>query len=342
MKITRGLYWTMKVIVIAALWSAAVAGGAVGAYAGESCEGSGGAEVSGNSLSDDEAPQIDTTLSGNTVRIFASDAGTGIALIQADNAAVGVRKTLYQAEGMQEACLPESGEAKLKITANGTYRIYAYDGAGNVSAENLKVHDITGDDISRYRSEAEDNMASHRDEDRLSSEGDKSEPVYDEPARYGGDGTGDYTGGVISDGNYSWKSTSPDRVIKDAGSYSDWGMLRKKDISVPDRVWSEGALAGYVSLISGGEEDADLLKEVYVLGMRKPSIFTEDNERIGEMIIEGGAAEQTAEKGAADADGRKRSIIVAAVIFALLTAAALSIFAFRCGKVGIIKGSRRR
>ncbi|MBQ4242276.1 MAG: hypothetical protein II732_05595, partial [Lachnospiraceae bacterium] len=65
-------------------------------------------------------------------------------------------------------------------------------------------------------------------------------------------------------------------------------------------------------------------------------------ERIGEMIIEGGAEEQTAEKGAADADGRKRSIIVAAVIFALLIAAALSIFAFRCGKVGIIKGSRRR
>ena len=111
---------------------------------------------------------------------------------------------------------------------------------------------------------------------------------------------------------------------------------------MPDRVWSEGALAGYVSLVSEGEEDADMLREVYVLGMRKPSIFTEDNERIGEMIIEGGAEEQTADKGAAGADGRWRSIIVAAVIFVLLAAAALSIFVFRYGKVGIINGSRRR
>ncbi len=73
-------------------------------YAGDTVSGN---TPSGNSISDNEIPSLSVRVSEQGERymilnIHAVDEGSGIALIQADNDRVGIRKTLYRPERMEE------------------------------------------------------------------------------------------------------------------------------------------------------------------------------------------------------------------------------------------------
>jgi hypothetical protein len=313
------------IIIVATALPAAFPGGGVLAFADNVSENSGSYTVSSDSLSDNEAPHIDLSVEGGVVAIHATDSGTGVALIQADNAAVGIRKTLYQSENMYETGSSETAEAVLKITANGRYRIYAYDGKGNVTAENVEITDIVKPDIERYRSEAVDNMNSHFEKRDHPYDGSDKEPVYDEPARFGGDPSGNSYGGFKSEGGYIWRSASGSSAFADPESYSDWSMLKKKEEKAPERVWSEGALAGYVSLVPDDEEGGDMMREVYVLGTRKPSIFSEETSRIGDMIIEGGVPSQTGVEATGEGKGVGQATVLAVLLFVMLVAGGILI-----------------
>ncbi len=319
----KGKWGLITLIIISALVGpAGFPGGGTVALADNVSENSGAYTVSSDSLSDNEAPQIDISLKGRSVLIHAADSGTGVALIQAENAAVGIRKTLYQSVNMHD----ETAEAVLKITANGRYRIYAYDGAGNAAAESVEIADIVKPDIERYRLEAEDNMNSHFEKSNSSYDGLDKEPVYEEPARFGGDPSGASYGGFKSEGGYTWRSASGNSASAESGSYSDWSMLKKKENKVPGRVWSEGALAGYVSLMTDAAEDSDLMREVYVLGTRKPSIFSEDTSRIGEMIIEGGPLVQNGKEATENVKGAGWAAVIAVILVVMLIAGGALIF----------------
>ncbi|MCR5774683.1 MAG: hypothetical protein K6G42_06320 [Lachnospiraceae bacterium] len=262
-------------------------------------------EVSGNdpsSVSEDELSKItivcNTFHDGNSgvgVKVNVDSVGSGISLIQAENIAVGIRKTLYGPKEISADINEDHAEAKLRITANGVYMFYAYDGKAVSDTCEVRISDIPGAGFQERIEEAEKN----RNGSTVNTSGIDTDDGSGDDGDGGDDdrGTeGNFSGSVILGGagqsgaipssagirDYTVKSRD-DRersdLLKAGEKYSGWSLL--------NRVGDKGDLKAWYGtdydLTKGGSEtDRGPLYNVMDLSDYETGVFSRELSVAGE------------------------------------------------------------
>ena len=273
-------------VLLAALWVGFAVGRGHGpVFAGEASmaapEGSASDNtVSGGQVSDNEVPSLSIRVAEEYERemllhIHAVDEGSGVALIQADNDRVGIRKTLYRPSRMEESQLEKSVNTTLWINTNGCYNIYVYDGKGNGAARAVSISSLDSGDVAHFRDIAFRNSMNARG---APAEG----TLYAGFFREGSLGSQSYD---ISRG----KAGNNDNDSYDTGR---WRKLIRPKGELKDKVWSEKKSSSadpsgdelHPSLFrddvmpdsSSGTSDPSSWKLSDVMGARKASLSGND------------------------------------------------------------------
>lgn len=305
-----------------------------------------GEEVSGNSVSsdspakegtsDNSAPVISISVneakSSDGKKVYdikTSDTESGIALIQAENTKAGVRSTLFQADDLYRE-LSEEVKVELTITANGCYRVYAYDRKGNAAVERLEVSCVAGYSPDKYRKKMESNT-SYNESYYKEVPYDNTAPTYENPVIFGGDRDTGHDSGYNKNASYVYKSKNNLLPSAGIGIYDDWSLLKKKAETKVSRLWSEEGSEGEWTIGSNGDGDElEYKTEISTLLNKRTSPFSAETSEIGDMIIESSREAGDTGRSIRVLSGRKITAVI--IITVLVSASLAGIFLFNIKK----------
>ncbi len=308
-----------------------------------------GNSVSSNStivegVSDNEAPVI--TISENkghssrgrkVYDINTSDIISGIALIQAENTGAGVRSTLFQADDLYRGLNAEES-AELIVTANGSYRVYAYDGKGNAAVQKLEVTGFGGFSTDKYRAIIEKNTSDNASYHKETSYNNTA-PTYENTVIFGGNGDEEGSQGENKNTSYVYKSKNNLLPSAGTGIYDDWSMLKKKEDTRISRLWSEEGRDGeWIAGDRGSGDEPEYKTEISTLLNKRTSPFNTEASGIGDMIIESSEEARDTGRAAKALSGRKITAVI--IITGLVSVSLAGIFLFNMKKGNIRIGRR--
>ena len=186
------------------------------------------------------------------IQITARSTGCPIALLQIENAGAGIRKTLYKGDMQGRGGLQDI-ERSFGVTANGEYRVWAYDIKGAYDMKTVNISDMGSTEISRYKSLALKNMnekRGRRDNKETGTEYRKNSTP--ERAIFGGDGKKREESEKEPEKTYTYKTGKNDGHDEDiplSERYGNWSLMKGIVRGENEKAWL-GTEAG------SGREDA--------------------------------------------------------------------------------------
>ena len=299
-------------------------------------------DVSGNDteeVSENETPQItiacnvsDRTGRGAVVSISADSTGSYIALIQAENKAAGVRKTLYKSLGTDGDKDARHVDIEFKITADGTYIFYAYDSEVNVDKGKITISGITKPELSVYADEAEENRRSGEREIPYATKGE--DDILHRTLILGGGGDQSTDPADKAGQSYTVKSGNTEGDSDEPGTdekYGSWSMLKVRDKKDEYKAW-------YEPYTDTGETAAppQPIENILDLSDYEVTFFSEEllNEPegvLGEteapvMTIGGGLKSAGEDDNIADMDNNNPVILTGIIVFVIILIMLLAAF----------------